>query len=849
MDLMIVPFANLVDSAQNGLNLPHPSTTKPMLRSYISPTLAVLALIPLAAGQNANSPSPEGVIDSDWSAIQTAHQNAQHKAFSTEAGIQALNPRQGWLTTFDREGFLVEPNEGDWSWGLQLKSYGFIGAAEEVEGSAFASSDGNRIQYNWNTNLQEWYINDTRGLEHGYTLQERPTLGSSPDAPLIFDLEIQGSLSAEIHSDGKGIRFVNDQAATVVTYAGLHVFDANGVTQPAEFEKCGTGIRISVAESDAYYPLTVDPIAEHAYFKSSNPDENDRFGSSIAISGDIIVVGASGEKSNATGVNGNQNNNELFNAGAAYIFERIGGSWTQQAYLKASNTDALDMFGSAVAISGNLVAVGAWGEDSNTLGINGNQANNDASNSGAVYIFERVGGVWTQQAYLKASNADPEDMFGKALAVGNDMVVVGAEGEASNAIGFNGNQADNSASASGAVYVFKKTGGTWIQQNYIKASNSDMGDLFGTSLSISSYRLAVAASNEGSDAVGANGAPYNNNQPGSGAVYIFESIGSNWTQQAYLKATVSAPDLSFGKSLDITGNQLAATCIENAQIFEFSASGWAPSAQLHLTTPNPIYPSIYTSIAISGNRVLIGDSWESGGSSGINDPSSVEPQFLSGAAYLFERDLGLWSQRAFIKTRRRSHADQFGAQIAMSDDLAIIAVPGESSRSSGINGSQAYGGLWDSGAVFVYDLDSPQTNYCGTAVPNSSGLPGSISMSGSFAVADNAFSLHATDLPTGQFGYFLNSRGQGYVANPGGSQGDRCLGGGPPMGRHNRSGEVGFSGANGTLSLTLNLTDMPAPGGSLEVLAGEQWNFQCWFRDANTSGSSNFTDGLWVQFE
>jgi hypothetical protein len=121
------------------------------------------------------------------------------------------------------------------------------------------------------------------------------------------------------------------------------------------------------------------------------------------VSSDTVVVGAVQEASNATGVNGNQTNNSALNSGAAYVFVRSGTNWSQQAYLKASNTGADDEFGVSVAVSGDTVVVGAWQESSNATGVNGNQNNNSALNSGAAYAFVRSGTNWSQQAYLKAS--------------------------------------------------------------------------------------------------------------------------------------------------------------------------------------------------------------------------------------------------------------------------------------------------------------------------------------------------------------------------------------------------------------------------------------------------------------
>ena len=134
-------------------------------------------------------------------------------------------------------------------------------------------------------------------------------------------------------------------------------------------------------------------------------------------------------------------------------------TFAQEAYIKASNTDADDFFGRSVALSGdgNTLAVGADREASAATGVNGDQTDNSAFGAGAVYVFTRdSGGVWTQQAYVKASNTDADDTFGSVALSddGNTLAVTTVE-EASAATGVNGDQADNSASHAGAVYVFR----------------------------------------------------------------------------------------------------------------------------------------------------------------------------------------------------------------------------------------------------------------------------------------------------------------------------------------------------------------------------------------------------------
>jgi hypothetical protein len=242
-----------------------------------------------------------------------------------------------------------------------------------------------------------------------------------------------------------------------------------------------------------------------------------------------VVVGAFGEGSAATGVNGDQSDNSATFAGAAYVFVRTGTAWSQQAYLKASNTNFGDQFGASVAISGDTIVVGANLEDSAATGVNGNQADNSAGGAGAAYVFVRSGAVWSQQAYLKASNTNGGDLFGSSVDISGDTIVVGATDEDSGATGVNGNQADESATFAGAAYVFVRTGTTWTQQAYLKASNTDASDGFGTSVAISGDTVVVAAPYEDSSATGINGNQTDNSRSSAGATYVFTGLGPRAT--------------------------------------------------------------------------------------------------------------------------------------------------------------------------------------------------------------------------------------------------------------------------------------------------------------------------------
>jgi hypothetical protein len=268
-------------------------------------------------------------------------------------------------------------------------------------------------------------------------------------------------------------------------------------------------------------------------------DANDYFGVSVALWGDTLAVGAVGEDSAATGVNGEQDNNDAPDSGAVYIFRRGETSWELKAYLKASNTEAADDFGSALALSEGTLAVGAPGEDSAARAANGDQLDNGASGSGAVYVFRRFDDAWVQEAYLKASNADAGDAFGASLALWNDTLAVSTPGEDGGSAGTDGEPSDNSLAGSGAVFTFQRSGLDWTQEAYVKASNGDAGDGFGRSLALWGDTLVVGASGEDSAATGINGNQQDSSAPSSGAMYLFHRTNSSWTQSTYAKASNS----------------------------------------------------------------------------------------------------------------------------------------------------------------------------------------------------------------------------------------------------------------------------------------------------------------------
>ena len=338
-----------------------------------------------------------------------------------------------------------------------------------------------------------------------------------------------------------------------------------------------------------------------AYLKAPNAEANDTFGLPVSISGDTIVVGAYQEDSNQTTItNGNtaSANNTVSNSGAAYVFRRTGTTWANEAYLKAPNAETTDFFGYAVSISGDTIVIGAYQEDSNQTTItNGTtaSANNTAADSGAAYVFRRTGTTWANEAYLKAPNAETTDFFGYAVSISGDTIAVGAFQEDSNQTTItNGTtaSANNTASNSGAVYVYRRSGSTWTNEAYLKAPNPDANDNFGYAVSISGDSIVVAANNEASNQTTiTNGttASSNNSLAQTGAAYAFRRSGNIWTNEAYIKTP--NPDLldQFGISISVSDDTILVGATGEASNQTTITNGSTASANNSATSAGAAY--------------------------------------------------------------------------------------------------------------------------------------------------------------------------------------------------------------------------------------------------------------------
>ncbi len=329
----------------------------------------------------------------------------------------------------------------------------------------------------------------------------------------------------------------------------------------------------SIPQAGAVYVFTRSGTtwSQQAYVKASNtgeaakgnqPDEGDQFGFSLALSadGNTLAAGAISEDSGAKGINGDQNDNSQMSSGAVYVYSRSGNTWSQQAYVKASNTDAGDLFGYSVGLSadGSTLAVSAYDEDSSSREINGVQDRNRRG-SGAIFVFTRSGTTWSQQAYLKASNAENGDSLGYEIAISHDgnTIVGGAADEDCYSAGINPPGCDTeykTDTSTGAAYVFVRNGTTWTQQAFIKSSHPSKEDWFGSRLSLSGdgNTLAVGSQLENGGSKGINGKQDDLSAEDSGALYLFTRTGATWVQKAYIKGSNTEAYDEFGAAMALS---------------------------------------------------------------------------------------------------------------------------------------------------------------------------------------------------------------------------------------------------------------------------------------------------------
>jgi trimeric autotransporter adhesin len=567
------------------------------------------------------------------------------------SGFRVTNAVHKLNADFVPEG--MEIQTGAEHWRMALRSYGYGNDLQAVP-SATPQAVSNRVEYRRGT-FTEWYVNGPAGIEQGFTFAQRPNKTNL--GPLTIALALSGDLIAGLEKDGRGQTLIaRDPAGTaLLRYSGLTAYDAANRELPVWLQLQGSQVMLRVDDRGAIYPVVVDPFVQHAELTASDGASGDSFGASVAISGSTVVIGAPNAKvgsnfnqgaayvfvkpttgwanmtqtAKLTSSNGSGNDNfgtsvaisgstivvgapkafiGFVEAGTAYVFVKPMTGWTnatETARLTPFD-GAPEAFGQAVAISGSTVMVGAP-----SATINGNTF------QGAVYVFNKPGTGWKNlsgQTKLTASDGKSNSQLGKSVAFSGTTVVAGAPFATV-----------NSNTSQGETYVFLKpaTGGwkSGTEAAQLTASDGQGGDEFGKSVALIT----------GTSPTVVVGAPCEADCSKTGYAYVYVKPTSGWTTTnnftAKLTSSNSLPSDNFGMSVAIVGKTIAVgadrECCTNlagsVYIYTKPTTGWAttstPAQELH---PNDSASSdkFGVSVALAGSLVAGASGHSSGSGSG-----------------------------------------------------------------------------------------------------------------------------------------------------------------------------------------------------------------------------------------
>ena len=564
-------------------------------------------------------------------------------------------------------------------------------------------------------------------LRSGNDWTQQAKLTASDGAPGDFF-----GWSVSIHKDTIAVGAVSDTVGSNPYQGSAYIFVRSGNSW-SEQEKLsasdgtsmtGFGAGISIRNDTVIVGANTDSVGanqyqgsayvfvrsggdwtEQAKLFSSDGQGSDYFGTSVALSEDTVVVGAPSHDAGPA-----------LDQGAIYVFTRSGQSWNQSTKLIAADGSSYDRLGQSVSISEKTIVAGAYGDGPI-----------ENSSRGSAYIFVESGGVWAQETKLIRSNGVDFDYFGWSVSISGDRVVVGAYG--SDTPSFPGQ---------GAAYVFSRSGTTWTEDNILRASDANTNDAFGISVAVSGdtvvsgapwdevqghvYRgsvkifqteMAISKSSPPQLLPGSSygyrialsgdtavvGSPYESVDGNSqqGAAYVFKRSGVTWTQQAKLVSDDGAPDDYFGIGVDIEGDNIVVGAYNKningnavqgaAYVFVRNGTTWTQQARLSHSDPGNI-DAFGNSVAISGDTVLVG-SW-------LNDTSFS----AQGAAYVFIRTGGMWSQQQKLIASDGMLFSMFGWSVDLNGDTAAISANGHDSKGAAYIFTRS-GSNWSEGPKLI----------------------------------------------------------------------------------------------------------------------------------------------------
>jgi len=370
---------------------------------------------------------------------------------------------------------------------------------------------------------------------------------------------------------------------------------------------------------------------------------NAKLGVSVAATNDIFIVGA---------WNGNQN---ITLGGAVYVFKKNGAVWIEEAKLIPSDPSSQQEFAlHSIAINGDYILVGAY----NYLGLEDDQ-------KGAAYVFKKEDDQWLEQAKLTPTDRKEKDAFGRSVVLFQDYAIIGAQCHPVNGIG-----------CSGAAYIFKREGDEWIEQKKLIPSDPVLDAFFGNAVSMNEDFAFVSAPNA------------KNNGIASGAVYVFKKDGQDWIEETKLfSSDIPSNNTDFGYSIDVQAETvLIGTGVGEmyngyergtAYVYTYNGFNWIEESRL-VPTDLAEEDKEGRDVSLFGNQALI----------------SLNGDHNTGRIYLFEKEGNEWQQKNTIVSSNVSNYDQYGSDVALSEDYIFTGAFNNSSS-----------GMAGAGAAYVYELD------------------------------------------------------------------------------------------------------------------------------------------------
>jgi hypothetical protein len=379
-----------------------------------------------------------------------------------------------------------------------------------------------------------------------------------------------------------------------------------------------------------------------ARIPNPQPSTNARFGDAISTDGAWLMVGAPGEA----------------NGGAVYVYALQNGAYVQRSRLVASDGASNDSFGAALDISGSTAVIGAW-KDSHAAG----------SGAGSAYVFEIVGGTWTERAKLLAPDAATADAFGISVGVANDDILVGAFQDDINGVGQN----------AGSAHLFRRSAGNWAHAAKLVANDGNQFDAFGFSVAISGDNLLVGARDV---------------DAGAGAVYAYRQNGAdvNFLNKFVSNDRVTSDSFGFALALDGDTALIGApkhtgsvgTLAGAAYVFTRTGTGWAQLAKW-VAPGTQARDQLGYAVALSGNLAVLGA------------PQITLAGSSSGVLHVYQRFGARWSPHAQLMVADAAPFDSLGAAVAVIADTALAGAPAFNEPSA-----------TDSGSVVQFTLSLPQ---------------------------------------------------------------------------------------------------------------------------------------------